>query len=363
MPYKHQLWTVNDHPTPVDSSSLQEEKVLEDMIVAAPEILSDQWMLVGRQVATSFGARVDLLAIAPDGSLILIELKRDKTPRDVIAQTLEYASWLSHIDADDVASIYERFSSGRSLSEDFIAKFSEPLDEDSINESHQLVVVSSKTDPHTERIVSYLSDLNVPINILTFDVYKLGETQLLSRAWFIDPAETQVSASDASREEREPWNGEFYACFGHDQTRSWSEARKYGFICAGGGSWYSGTLSQLDEGSRVWVKAPKYGFVGVGVVTGPRQSLVDYTINGESAIDLLTEGHYHREYKDDEERSEYFVPIRWLDSVTLENAINEVGFFGNQNTVCRPRTAKWRNTVEKLKVRFPNFNAETESVG
>jgi RecB family endonuclease NucS len=57
-------------------AALASEQLLEDMIVAAPAILSDQWMIIGRQVNTRFGGRIDLLAIAPDGSLILIELKR-----------------------------------------------------------------------------------------------------------------------------------------------------------------------------------------------------------------------------------------------------------------------------------------------
>ena len=39
-------------------------------------------MRIGWQVRTSFGGIIDLLAINPDGSLVLIELKRDKTPRD-----------------------------------------------------------------------------------------------------------------------------------------------------------------------------------------------------------------------------------------------------------------------------------------
>jgi len=59
---------------------------------------------------------------------------------------------------------------------------------------------------------------------------------------------------------------------------------------------------------------------------------------------------------------EYFVPVRWLDTVALENAINEAGFFGNQNTVCRPRSAKWRNTVERLKNEFSKYNEGRESV-
>ncbi len=36
-------------------------------------------------------------------------------------------------------------------------------------------------------------------------------------------------------------------------------------------------------------------------------------------------------------------------------AINEVGVFGNQNTVCQPTTPKWRHTVERLKLAFQNW--------
>jgi hypothetical protein len=48
----------------------------------------------------------------------LIELKRDRTPREVVAQTLDYASWASGLDTDDVAAIYRRFAPGRSLADE-----------------------------------------------------------------------------------------------------------------------------------------------------------------------------------------------------------------------------------------------------
>ena len=40
----------------------------------------------------------------------------------------------------------------------------------------------------------------------------------------------------------------------------------------------------------------------------------------------------------------------------LDKAVKEEGFFGNQNTVCRPIAFEWRSTVELLKNRFPEFD-------
>lgn len=73
-------------------------------------------------------------------------------------------------------------------------------------------------------------------------------------------------------------------------------------------------------------------------------------------LDVATRASYHRELVGDTERCEYFVPINWLHTVPLEQAIQEVGMFGNQNTVCKPRTPAWRSTVERLKTRFPDFD-------
>ena len=79
------------------------------------------------------------------------------------------------------------------------------------------------------------------------------------------------------------------------------------------------------------------------------------TPDGERpALEVLKGSHYHREFADDPERSEYFVPVDWLQTVAIEQGIKEVGLFGNQNTVCKPTTPKWRFTIERLKQRFPN---------
>ena len=349
MPIRNAIWKVGTSPQLLTEALLPSERALEDMIVTAPTMLSNEWMLIGRQEKTTSSGVIDLLAVAPDGTLVLIELKRDRTPREVVAQALDYACWVERLDSKDIAAIYARFKPGASLSADFQSRFGQPLDESTLNESHQIVVVAASLDASTERIVNYLNERNIPINVLFFQVFANGSEQLLCRTWLIDPVETQVNVATAAKGEKEPWNGELYASFGHGPDRNWDEACKHGFISGGGGSWYSNTLSMLAEGDRVWVKVPGMGFVGVGEVTGPRQSASDFQIDLQPALDVLKAGHYHRHFADDPDRCEYFVPVRWIKAVPLNEAINEVGLFGNQNTVCKPKTPKWRTTVERLR--------------
>jgi hypothetical protein len=361
MPIQHAIWTVGAEPKPLEASRLASEQTLEEMIVRDSRILSSEWMLIGRQEITSFGDRIDLLAITPDGSLVLIELKRDRTPREIVAQALDYPSWLDQLSAEKVAQIYHRFSNGGSLDQAFSQRFGTELDEDTLNESHQIIIVAAELDASTERIVSYLNARDIAINVVFFLVFEHGGQQLLSRAWLIDPGETQanVATSIKAKGEKEPWNGEYYVSFGDPASRSWDDAREYGFISAGGGSWYSQTLNLLSPGDRVWVKIPKVGYVGVGRVLEAVQAAKDFMVNtpegDRPALDVLKHAEKYRLHADDPEKSEYFVRVKWLDDVSANQAISEVGLFGNQNTVCQPLTPKWRHTVERLKTVFTQW--------
>lgn len=257
--------------------------------------------------------------------------------------------------------IYAAFSGGGHLQDDFQKRFGVPLDEDSLNASHQIIIVASELDPSTERIVAYLNARDIAINVLFFKVFEHAGQKLLSRAWMIDPGETQANAAATTPnkgEGKEPWNGEFYVSYGAD--RSWEDARKYGFISGGGGTWYSQTLKLLSPGDRVWVRVPQTGYVGVGEVTEVMQSIKDFTVptpNGSRpALEALENAAAFAKTADDPEQAEYFVRVSWLDTVDAAHAFNEVGLFGLQHTVCQPRAAKWRHTVDRLKTVFLHWN-------
>lgn len=290
--------------------------------------------------ATSHGGRIDLLAIAPDGSLVLIELKRDRTPREIVAQALDYASWVEQLTAEKVAQIYQRFSNGGSLDAAFAQRFGTELDADELNRSHQIIIVAAELDAATERIIKYLNERDIAINVVFFQVFDHGGQQLLSRAWLIDPSETQANVATSSKTvgEREPWNGEYYVSYGDAVSRSWEDARKYGCISAGG------YLVQPDAEAAL-ARRPRLGEDSEDRVCRRRPC------HRRRAPDEGVHG-FDAGWPDDPEKTEYFVPVTWLDTVPREKAVNELGLFGNQNTVCQPTTPKWRHTVERLKLAF-----------
>lgn len=228
---------------------------------------------------------------------------------------------------------------------------------DSLNESHELMVIASELDDSTERIITYLSDeYGVAINAVFFRYFRDGDHEYLSRAWLIDPGDVEAKVEE--KRVKLPWNGEFYVSFGHhDDGRHWEDAQKYGFISAGGGEWYSRTLKMLEPGSRIWVNVPANGYVGVGeVVEGPVLAH-EFMVKNPTGQDVpITEvslaGNLKQPEDNESGTDEYLVRVKWLKTVPLDHAIREKGFFGNQNSAAKPRNKKWIHTIERLKSKF-----------
>jgi hypothetical protein len=204
--------------------------------------------------------------------------------------------------------------------------------------------------------LTYLAEqYGVAINAIFFRVFKDGDREYLTRVWFRDPTEAPAPSPDAV--DKKPWNGEFYVSFGNGSHRQWTDAVKYGFVSAGGGSWYSRTLEQLELGSRLWANIPGQGYVGVGIVTGSIVKVDMFQAKDEDGTEvtiteLPVDAPEMFTHKDDPEKAEYLVPVKWKKTVSIEEAVKETGFFGNQNSVCKPRSKKWQHTVERLKKRF-----------
>jgi hypothetical protein len=354
MPIKLGVWKLGDSPTPVPFSPIDSEDRLEGALYQDISILDDELMILGRQVSTAHGTRIDLLGIDSEGELTVIELKRDRTPREVVAQVLDYASWVDGLSYDDVTDLYEEHNPTTAFEEAFANHFGAAVPE-ALNESHDLVVVASELDPSTERIIDYLSSkYGVPINAVFFRHFRDNGSEYLARTWLIDPENVDANEAAQRKGKKEPWNErDFYVSFGDGDHRRWEDARRYGFVSAGQGAWYSRTLKQLFPGARVFVNIPQTGYVGVGVVEEEVVPVKDFTVtvDGESVpiLDAPTKAPKMHEHADDPDKSEYLVRVDWIDTQPKDKAVWETGMFANQNTVCKLRN---RFTLDRLTEHF-----------
>jgi hypothetical protein len=361
MPLELGVWRIDGGLQPVTFGPLDMESRLEDILAADISIASPNWLVIGRQVRTDHGMVIDLVAMDRDANLVVLELKRDRTYRDIIAQILDYGSWVRELKDDKVSIIFEDYQKrwypgnpALSIDEAFKKRFGISIP-DEMNSAHELVVVASNLDESTERIVRYLADeYGVKINAVFFRVFRDGDREYLSRAWFRDPAE--VTAGLGNEDDSTEWNGEYYTSFGYE-TEVIRDGLKRGYLVAGGGSWYSKTLAMLTPGARIWANVPGSGYVGVGLVTQEMQPVDSFRVPDESGelvpiTQVSTAAATLRTAADDLEKADYLVGVNWLKTVDPKNAVHEKGFFGNQNSVARPRSPKWKHTVERLKARL-----------
>jgi hypothetical protein len=181
----------------VKSSKLNLEARLEEWLEKDISLVSDGILIIGRQVGTIYGGTIDLLGMDRNGDLVLLELKRDKTPREITAQILDYASWIKDLSNEIVSNIannYLRLRNGLTLENAFQKKFGIELPE-VINESHSMLIIASRIDPASERIIKYLSETyGVNINAATFQHFEEDNgTEIIGRAFLIQPSEIDVS--------------------------------------------------------------------------------------------------------------------------------------------------------------------------
>ena len=172
MPFRMKLWQVRGKDLQeINREPLNDEQRLEDWVVKDPGILGIDVLLIGRQVTTANRGRIDLLAIDDEASLVVLELKRDKTPREIVAQALDYASWAKDLSYEQIEAIAKNFT-GKPLPQAFSDHYGFSIPQ-TVNANHSMIILASELDDSSERIVEYLGEqYGVPINVLFFTFFK-----------------------------------------------------------------------------------------------------------------------------------------------------------------------------------------------
>ena len=190
MPDEVRLWQIGPDDTlhEIERAGLDLEARLQGWLAGDISVLDPELLVIGREVETDFGGYIDLLCIDSAGDLVAIELKRGRTPREITAQILDYGSWVDGLSHARITSIANKYLEETGFEQAFRNCFGADVPE-TLNGDHRLLIVGSRIDESTERIIKYLSDRHsVNINAATFQYFPASDgAQFLARVFLIEP--------------------------------------------------------------------------------------------------------------------------------------------------------------------------------
>lgn len=137
---------------------------------------------------------IDILLMDAEGNLTLVELKRDRTPRDVVAQILDYASILYQNGINEIERAVKsqlRFSNGLDdilgIFKEEYPEYTEELETDAIRKNMeksangkdlQLLIVSYEVEESIKRVTEYLREIyGMKIYCIEFDYFADKENE------------------------------------------------------------------------------------------------------------------------------------------------------------------------------------------
>ncbi len=146
---------------------------------ANPHLLNGgQPMLsIGTEITTTHGHAIDNLFVDGNGCLVVAELKRGKTPRDVMAQAIDYGAYANQLDWDQVGQIWDARHDGNletAYRELFGYGFARTTEL-----KHRLLIVAESFEPSIQDATDYLLACGVDLALLMFSYFELDEKRLL----------------------------------------------------------------------------------------------------------------------------------------------------------------------------------------
>jgi len=175
------LFTVNKNGKMIpykkyDFKELYQEFDLEVLLENNPEYFFEdsKILVIGRQVTTNLNTSIDLLGVDNIGNTVVIELKRDKTSRETIAQLLEYASFVEKLDYSQLNDIFQDYSGEESNLEEYHQQyFKSDVDEKiSYNKSTKLIIVAQEISKEIRQTALFLREKGLDIYCASFKYFK-----------------------------------------------------------------------------------------------------------------------------------------------------------------------------------------------
>ena len=153
-----------------------QEADLEVLLENNPEYFFEgsNVLIIGRQVTTNLNSFIDLLGIDKSGNIVVVELKRGKTPRETIAQILEYASFIERLDYSQLNEIFQDYSGEENNLDEYHQQYfkNQPDIKVSFNKSTRLIIISQEISREIQQTAQFLQNKGVDIHCMQFKYFE-----------------------------------------------------------------------------------------------------------------------------------------------------------------------------------------------
>lgn len=154
-----------------------QESILEDWLETNPHsiIESGNLLIIGRQVTTNLGGFIDLLAVDKQGDVAVIELKRGRTPRETLAQALEYASFAEGLDYEQLENIFHTYMDDESANfAQYHRDYFELATDEAVvfNKDQRMVIVGQDITPEIRQTSTFLRQKGILVTCVEFTLFK-----------------------------------------------------------------------------------------------------------------------------------------------------------------------------------------------
>lgn len=173
----------------VPESDLETEANLEQRLVRTDgaKIGDVEVLYVGRQGSPGEGGIFDILGVDERGDTVIVELKRDRAPRYIVAQALEYAAEIRNVDYNYLNEQYRTFlreeqgdtepgeiPSLREAHQEYF-DLDDMLSEREFNDDQRLVVVGTDFQDMSLNMADFLREHGIDVVAVEYSTYRADE--------------------------------------------------------------------------------------------------------------------------------------------------------------------------------------------
>jgi hypothetical protein len=258
------------------------------------------------------------------------------TSRQVVAQSLDYASWVAEIEWAALDEVPQKHF-GQTVAERYAERFGRIPNFDEAPEP-RMIIIASELDEASERIARFLTDRGIAINALFFSAFQDGTEQLLTRSWLLNPQDAEQRTMQAARKKsKHPPSGYWRVNVGDSiesgGPRSWLDNQKFGFMSADGDP--VAKLKNIPVGAYVYAYLNDHGYVGLGKVTSAAVPIAQFRCPDGSGLDVAQlEEPRILDDRDDLDKCDYAIGVSWLRKFDSNNAVKALPSLPPVGTVC-----------------------------